>query len=296
MNTSKKSSSPSRSSQKRSVALAQQQAQRRTRIIIGGAVAAAVVLALVLALVLGGGDDGSSAPATTLAPNETDEVIRLTTTVDASALDTVGNGAATAGPVKYAGTPITKDGLPELLYVGAEFCPFCAAERWAMVVALSRFGAFENLSISRSASEDVYPNTPTFTFYGSTYTSEYLAFTPVETATNEPSSGGGYTRLQELTPAQIAVINEANVGSSIPFLSFGGQYVISGATYDVGVLEGLSAVQVARALGDVDSEIGRSVLGAANGITAAICGITGNQPAAVCESAGVQAAAKLINA
>lgn len=283
----------SRSAQKRAVQLEQQRAQRRTRIIIGGGVAAAVVLALVLALVLGGGDD-ESAPSTTLATTETEEVIRLATSVPAAALDTVGNGAVSSGPVKYPGTPIAKDGLPELLYVGAEYCPFCAAQRWPMVVALSRFGTFENLQISRSASEDVYPNTPTFTFYGSTYSSEYLAFTAVETATNEPSGSGGYEPLQELTPAQIQVITEANVGSSIPFLSFGGKYVISGATYDVGALKGLNALQVARALGDVDSPVGRSILGAANGITAAICGMTGNQPAAVCESAGVQAAAKIL--
>lgn len=284
----------SRAAQKRAVVLEQQRAQRRTRIIIGGGVAAAVVLALVLALVLGGSDE--SGPSTTLAPSETEEVIRLATSVPSAALDAVGNGAVTSGPVKYPGTPITKNGLPELLYVGAEYCPFCAAERWAMVVALSRFGTFGSLGVSRSASEDVYPNTPTFTFYGSTYTSEYLAFTAVETATNEPSGSGGYKPLQELTPAQIQVITEANVGSSIPFLSFGGKYVISGATYDVGVLKGLSALQVARALGDVDSPVGQSVLGAANGITAAICGMTGNQPSTVCESAGVQAAAKILNA
>ena len=35
---------------------------------------------------------------------------------------------------------LTSGGKPEILYVGAEYCPYCAAERWAMVVALSRFG------------------------------------------------------------------------------------------------------------------------------------------------------------
>ena len=80
-----------------------------------------------------------------------------------------------------------RHGKPELLYIGAEYCPFCAAQRWAMVAALSRFGTFSNLSLTHSASADVYPDTPTFSFYQSTYSSKYLTFTSVETNTNEPS-------------------------------------------------------------------------------------------------------------
>ncbi len=38
------------------------------------------------------------------------------------------------------------DGKPEVLFVGAEFCPFCAAERWPLIVALSRFGRFTALT------------------------------------------------------------------------------------------------------------------------------------------------------
>jgi hypothetical protein len=78
-----------------------------------------------------------------------------------------------------------------VLYVGAEFCPFCAAERWPLLLALSRFGTFSNLKESHSSAADVFPNTPTVSFYGSTYESDYVAFTPVETATNQ-RSGNGY--------------------------------------------------------------------------------------------------------
>ena len=41
---------------------------------------------------------------------------------------------------------LTADGKPLVLYVGAEYCPYCAAERCAMVQALSRFGTFSNLT------------------------------------------------------------------------------------------------------------------------------------------------------
>ena len=59
-----------------------------------------------------------------------------------------------------------------------------------MVIALSRFGTFSNLHISMSDSTaGDYPNTHTFTFYGSSYSSSYLDFAPVEsaTATTTPS-------------------------------------------------------------------------------------------------------------
>src|SRR5207245_8284001 len=72
------------------------------------------------------------------------------------------------------------DGQPEVLYGGAEWCPCCAAERWAMVVALSHFGSFSGLHFTTSASNDVFPDTHTLSFNGSTYTSAYLRFVPVE--------------------------------------------------------------------------------------------------------------------
>ena len=34
-------------------------------------------------------------------------------------------------------------GSPELFYYGAEYCPYCAAERWSVVIALSRFGTLQ---------------------------------------------------------------------------------------------------------------------------------------------------------
>jgi len=30
-------------------------------------------------------------------------------------------------------------------YVGGEYCPYCAIQRWALLVALSKFGSFTNL-------------------------------------------------------------------------------------------------------------------------------------------------------
>ena len=45
-----------------------------------------------------------------------------------------------------------------------------------MVMWLSRFGTFKNLSEIQSSSTDIYPDTEQFTFYKSSYTSQYIDF------------------------------------------------------------------------------------------------------------------------
>ena len=59
--------------------------------------------------------------------------------------------------------------------------PYCATERWPLVVALSRFGTWNNLSASFSApAPEVNPNTATVSFHGATYSSQYVSFTGYE--------------------------------------------------------------------------------------------------------------------
>ena len=62
------------------------------------------------------------------------------------------------GTASYSGvtqiqnsTELTLNNKPEILYIGAEYCPFCAAERWSMIIALSRFGTFSNLHFMTSS-------------------------------------------------------------------------------------------------------------------------------------------------
>lgn len=279
--------SGSRNRQLGTKAAARQAQQKRTRMILVAVVGVVIVVAVLVAILASGGSKKDS--ATTTVPGVTAEsVLASIAAIPAATYDAVGNGAASGKPEAYAGTALTKDGKPELLYLGAEYCPFCAAERWAMVAALSRFGTFTGVSLTTSASEDVYPSTPTFSFYGSTYTSEYLTFTPVETNTNK-RAGNGYERLQDPTDAQIAAATESGQ-TGIPLLLFGGKYFISGATLDPGVLAERNYSGIAQLMADTSKPISQAVLGAANGITAAICGMTGGQPAAVCTSPGVQAA------
>lgn len=273
---------------------AQQAAQRRNRLLLAGG-AIVVVVAVVLAIVLsqGGGSSGGSTGPGPTGPALT-ALTKQVTSVPDSALSSVGGGAVTARPATISGAPLTSGGKPEMLYIGAEYCPYCAAERWAMIVALSRFGTFSGLDTIRSAAHngagqaEPYPSTPTWTFAKSTYTSKYLTFTPVEQYTNTPdTSTGGYTTLMNLTPEQQALITKydaANQGA-IPFIDFGNKFTSVGATYDPAVLSGLSWSQIAADLHTPTSSVAKSVLGAANYTTAAICGITNDQPASACTPA-----------
>ena len=55
-----------------------------------------------------------------------------------------------------------------------------------------------------------------------------------------------------------------------------------GATYNPGVLAGLTWSQIANDLHNPYSPVAKAVLGAANYATAAICSLTGDQPASAC--------------
>jgi len=157
---------------------AARRAQTRRRILItGGSVA--VVLALVAGLIAA---KLIQSPArATAAPAVADPgVARQITSIPTATFNAVGAGTA-AGLKALAGQPeLTAGGKPELLYMGGEYCPFCAAERWAIAAAVSRFGTLSGLHFIHSSPTDVYPSTPTLSFYKSRYTSRYLAFVPVE--------------------------------------------------------------------------------------------------------------------
>jgi hypothetical protein len=271
---------------------AAQRAQRRNRMLIaGGAIIAVVAVVLAIVLVGGNSSNGTSGGSTGTLPTGSAlaSLITTTTTVPATTLDQVGAGQVTAPPTTISGAPLTSGGKPEMLYMGAEYCPYCAAERWAMVVALSRFGSFSGLAAIRSAAKDgagqaePFPDTPTWTFAKAHLTSNYLTFIPVEMYTNVPDPAtGGYTLLQTPTAEQQALLNKYDNGGSIPFIDYGNKYMSVGASYDPSVLKGLTWSQIATDLHNPASPVAKAVLGTANYMTAAICALTGNQPASAC--------------
>ncbi len=213
-------------------------------------------------------------------------LVAKVTSVPTAVIDSVGLGTAQVPPPIKGGTPAT--GKPALLFIGAEFCPYCAAERWSIVNALARFGTFSNLAITHSSAIDTLPNTATFSFYGSHYVSSVIDFTPVEVTTNEPS-GRYYKSLENPTPAQQAIWSQFDPGTGFPFMYLDGRYALISPTYDAGVLQGLTHDQIAAALADANNPVTQAVVGAANGITAEVCTLTHDQPAATCADPAVKA-------
>ncbi len=277
----------------------QRRAEQRKRIYIAGGsilVVAIIVIAVVLVKLNSSPGSGAAAPTGSALT----AVIKQVEDVPSSVTDKVAGGGvnkalfvptATTAEVSTAaqngdyfgtinGTLLTSGGKPELLYIGGEYCPYCAAERWAMVNALSRFGTFSGLKAAHSSSTDVYPNTPTFTFYGSSYTSKYLTFTPVE-AYGETSSA----TLQTPTSAQTAQWQTYDPNGSIPFLDFGTKYVAVGNLSPLvpSLLTGKTWPQISAAMAKpAGSALGTAEDANANYITAGICKMTGNLPATAC--------------
>jgi hypothetical protein len=279
-----------RAAEQAAAARRREQVRRRRRRSAGAAIAAALLVAsglVVVRLSVGG---RSSPPQA--APTASTGVVAAVTSVPATVLNAVGKGTVDALPRALAAQPaLTASGKPLVVYVGAEYCPYCAAQRWPLVVALSRFGHFTGVGTTASAADDVYPNTATLSFHGAGYASDYLSFQGVETQSNV-KQGGQYAALDQLTGQQEQLLRTYNAppyvpagtAGSIPFIDVGNRFVSSGASLSPQLLAGKSAEQIARALSTPDDPIAKAVLGSANALTTALCQLTGDQPAGVCTS------------
>jgi len=212
------------------------------------------------------------------------------TSVPAAVLNKVGAGASDVAPLKtITDKALTMNGKPEVLFMGAEYCPFCAAQRWAMVNAFSRFGTFTGLTTTHSSSTDTDANTPTLTFYGSTYTSNYISLVTVELEHNyrignSSSTSVAYAPLQTPTAAEEKLQSDYDPGTYIPYIDFGNKYAQVGnlSPLTPTMLDGLTWQQVATDMSNPSSSVGQAIIANANYETAAICTLTNNQPASAC--------------
>lgn len=218
-------------------------------------------------------------------------VVNQVAAVAPTTLSRAAAGSSVAKPQKISGSPLTAAGKPEVLYIGAEYCPYCAAERWAMVMALSKFGTFSGLGATHSSSSDIDPNTATFSFHGANYTSQYLSFRGVETTTNQ-RQGNSYAPLDQPTSSEQALItkydappyiSKASAGS-IPFIYFGGRFLQISAAYDPHVLAGKSMTSIASSLSDPNAASTKNIEASAGVLVGDLCTLTHGNPGSVCSS------------
>ncbi len=188
------------------------------------------------------------------------------------------------------GPRVAKGNKVGILYVGADFCPFCAGQRWALVLTLMRFGTFHGLQFMASSPTDVFANTPTFSFQKSTYKSKYVDFTPVETADRKGK------KLETMNKAQNAIFNKfdmppyAPTYGGIPFVYIDGQYMVSRPMVAPNELSGMDWAQVVASFKNQGSNLFQSVMPQVNALSAAICSLDGGNPDDVCSAPGVTAA------
>jgi uncharacterized protein DUF929 len=235
-------------------------------------------------------------------------VVHDVSSVPLSVFNQVGVSSSTIAvtpPTVLNGKPPLSIGgkAPSMLYYGAEYCPYCAAERWGMAVALARFGTWSGLKITASSHTDYAPATHTFSFYGATVSSPYINFVPIETYSNVPTAAGGYTTLQQPTTQESQLIStysqavsnaSTQNGVSFPFVDIDNKVIISGASYDPSPLGGLTWSEIAGGLNDPTNPATQAIVATANYISAGICAASSNAPASVCNSSGVRAAAKAL--
>lgn len=260
---------------------------RRITIVAGGAILFIIAVMAAFRLL---------APAGNASEPVAPAILNNLAGVSSGTVNTVGAGSGRdlLVPVR---APLLRgaEGKPKIVYFGAEYCPYCAAERWAMIVALNRFGSFSDLRTSHSAVDDVYPATPTFTFYGSHYQSQYLEFEPIELQSNQ-RAGASYQTLQTPTPDQQQLFQRynappyvpANGAGGLPFFDIANQYIAAGSSVSPELLRGQTQEAIAAKLNDPTTAESQAIVGEANRITAAICASTNNQPAEACDQPAVK--------
>lgn len=175
-----------------------------------------------------------------------------------------------------------------VFFMGAGFCPFCAAERWAIVHALSHFGTWEGLAEDRSAGHDEkYLNVPTYNFARAKYASQYVEFVGRETADRN------FEPLQELDEKDYEILDTFNPDQIIPFLLIDGQFMQVGAGHSPQLIEGLEHSKVRSELDNAGSGIGKAINAEIDNIEALVCKSIGGK-AKICENEKVKGLAARI--
>jgi hypothetical protein len=236
------------------------------------------------------------------------QVAQLVTNVPASTLNRVGIGdsrnpiTSQVFGVAKGGGHFTSDGKPQIVTVELAWCPHCAANSWALAVALSRFGSFSGLGeintgtyFCRTAEDPCnlnplycFPYTHGLSFMGSAYRSRYVSFAAVEL---QNVNGHNLQKLNRHERRSLAAVHLQGV---TPAISIAGAWGFSGSGYDPGTLAHMTWSQIAGTLANPHNRVARRVDGLANLFTAAICTATNGRPGSVCSSRGVHAAAAAV--
>jgi thiol-disulfide isomerase/thioredoxin len=237
-------------------------------------VALVIAAVVVLFLARGGGSGADATAAPGAAP--------------AGSLQPADAASVALGQVhRQSGEPLLDAGKPLVFFMGAQWCPFCAAERWALVKATSRFGKWSGLGelLSRSG-QDYFPRLATYDLARATYTSDYIGLRHKEVATVDGDT------LQKLGSFEERLVDGYDKLGGVPFLFASGpsgRYTVD-LGYSPGLIEGRTFAELRKEVAtDAPSEGVEAIDAQADAITALICKLDGKQPASVCATGSIPA-------
>lgn len=189
--------------------------------------------------------------------------------------DGIGIGTASASPPSYVnGSALVSGGKPAVMYVSTDSCPFCAITRWSLVIALMRFGNFTNLHYMTSSASDFFPNSATFTFYNSSYSSTLLSLIAVETMTTDNKPLQTPNGIENATFGRYDLNNAAlpaGMRGSIPFIDFANKSIQIGAVVSPQTISGMDWEHIVSALRNINSSVAQAIIGGADVFTGRIC-------------------------
>jgi len=176
-----------------------------------------------------------------------------------------------------------------VFFMGAEFCPYCAAERWAIVRSLQKFGQWDGLKQTISAARDEpFLNLPTYDFTKATYTSPHIEFVAREIKDRE------FRPLQKLLKTEEKLLRKFNPKKEIPFLLVGGRFAQIGSGFAPKIFIGHTFRQTETELKKVESEIRKTIDDEANIISALLC--VSGLPPELCKETGTAELVAQVNA
>ncbi len=202
------------------------------------------------------------------------------------------------------------NGKPTVIYLGSITCIFCGENRWAMALALSRFGNFSNLFEGYSSLGDgdvptlywspAHYNNATVDL-GSFYTSKYINFLPIEDT--NPITGGFVvqpipTMQQEINQTNntaymdaFKLIVQLNNFQGTPYTIWGSDQISGADAIDFGntpptsssdlAIQNMTHAQVLTQLSNFNDQFAQSEYAAADLYVAMICSSI-NNTAPVC--------------
>jgi hypothetical protein len=229
----------------------------------------AALLALVMA-------SGAGTPLSTLAAPDRFDSAALESVADFTRPDVAPLPAE--GKFKVVSDSAWPGNKVRVFFLGAQYWPFCAAERWALVSALERFGTLTGYTPETHAPGLAgFRLVPTYDLRTAVYTSAYLAYSDKEIFDKDN------TPLDTFDNDEQSIVDQFNPQATFPFLIINGQYAQFDSGYSPGLIDGMDFATLRSQLDAGEQNDATNAINAeADLITKYLCHSTGGEPATTC--------------